>query len=90
MEEKRNRSSEGDEVEGSTQKKRPQGAKEVPKKKRPGIHTRSKPAKTKFVPSGFSPVPEKVWRETVVHDCSLPHSSDGYGKGVFKPFKNHK
>ena len=29
--------SEGDEVEGSAQKKRPQGTKEVPEEERPGI-----------------------------------------------------
>ena len=60
MEEKRGRSTEGDKVEGPTQKKRPQGAKEVPEEKRPGVQTRSKPAKTKFVSPEFSPVPEKV------------------------------
>ena len=64
MEEKRGRFSEGDEVEGPAQKKRPQGAKEVPKEERSSIQTRSKPAKTKFVPLEFSPMPEKVWGET--------------------------
>ena len=64
MEEKRGRSSKGDEVEGPAQKKRPQGAKEMPEEDRPGVQTRSKPAKTKFVPPEFSPVPEKVWGET--------------------------
>ena len=60
MEEKKGRSSEGDEVEGPAQKKRPQGAKEMPEEDRPGVQTRSKPAKTKFVPPDFLPVPEKV------------------------------
>ena len=64
VEEKRGRSSEGDEVEGPAQKKRPQGAKEMPEEDRPGVQTRSKPAKTKFVPPEFSPVLEKVWGET--------------------------
>ena len=60
MEEKRGRSTEDDEVEGPAQKKRPQGAKEVPEEERPGIQTRSKPAKTKLVPLEFSLVLEKV------------------------------
>ena len=64
VEEKRGRSTEGDEVEGPAQKKRPQGAKEVPEEERPGVQTRSKPAKTKFVPPEFSLVPEKFWGET--------------------------
>ena len=64
VEEKRGRSSEGDEVEGPAQKKRPQSAKEMPEEKRLGVQTCSKPAKTKFVPPEFSPVPEKVWGET--------------------------
>ena len=37
VEEKRGRSTEGDEVEGPAQKKRPQGAKEVRKEERPGV-----------------------------------------------------
>ena len=37
VEEKRGRSSEGDEVEGPAQKKRPQGAKEMPEEDRPGV-----------------------------------------------------
>ena len=44
VEEKRGRSTEGDKVEGPAQKKRPQGAKEVPEEERPGVQTRSKPA----------------------------------------------
>ena len=63
MKEKRGRSTEGDEVEGPAQKKRPQGAKEVSEEERPGVQIRSKPAKTKFVPPEFSPMPEKVWGE---------------------------
>ena len=64
VEEIRGRSTEGDKVEGPAQKKRPQGAKEVPEEERPGVQICSKPAKTKFVPPEFSPVPEKVWGET--------------------------
>ena len=64
MEEKRGRINEGDEVEGPAQKMRSQGTKEVQKKKRPGVHTCSKLAKTKFVPPEFSLVLEKIWKET--------------------------
>ena len=64
VEDQRGRSSEGDEIDGRAQKKRPQGAKEVPEKDKPGVQTCSKNAKTQFVPPKFSPVPEKVWGET--------------------------
>ena len=60
MKEKRGIFSESDEVKGPTQKKRPQGTKEVPEEERSDLHTRSKPTKTKFVPLEFSPVPKKV------------------------------
>lgn len=61
VEEKRGRSAEDDEVEGPAQKKRTQGDTE---EERPGVQTRSKPAKAKFVHPGDSPLPEKVWGET--------------------------
>lgn len=64
VEEKRGRSNEGDEVEGPAQKKRPQGAKEVIDEEMPGVQTRSKPAKAKFVHPEYSPLPEKVWGES--------------------------
>ena len=36
----------------------------MPEEERPGVQTRSKPARTKFVLPEFSPVLEKVWGET--------------------------
>ena len=87
VEEKRDKSTKGDEAEGPTQKKRPQGAKEVPKEERPGIQTRSKPAKTKLVPPEFSPVPEKVWRETSGTKKGKEKVDSGKGKAKGHAYK---
>ena len=60
MKENRGRSSEGDEVEGLAEKKRPQDTNEVLEEEMPGVHIRLKPTKTKFDPLQFSPMLEKV------------------------------
>ena len=87
VEEKRGRSNEGDEIEGLAQKKRPQSAKEVLEEERPGVQTRSKPAKTKFVPPEFSPVLEKVWGETSGTKKGKEKVDSGKGKAKGPTYK---
>ena len=87
VEEKRGRSTESDEVEGPAQKKRPQGAKEVPEEEMPGVQIRSKPAKIKFFSPEFSPVPEKVWGETSGTKKGKEKVDSGKGKAKGPAYK---